>query len=78
VENAVSKTVNLTANATAATVRATFVAAHRRGCTGVTIYREGSQAGQVLQVLGRCLRCVGEEALPPEHTSLPGGADASP
>jgi ribonucleoside-diphosphate reductase alpha chain len=52
VDNAVSKTVNLSERATPTDVRATFEMAYSHGCKGITVYRQGSRAAQVLSTLG--------------------------
>lgn len=48
-DNAVSKTINLSKNTSKATVSDIYMTAWKYGLKGITIYRDGSKANQVLQ-----------------------------
>ncbi|MDD4858586.1 MAG: adenosylcobalamin-dependent ribonucleoside-diphosphate reductase [Dehalococcoidales bacterium] len=63
VDNSVSKTVNLPAEATPEDIARIYTMAHQLKCKGITIYRYGSKKQQVLNLAGQ----TPKEAAEPAH-----------
>lgn len=50
IDNSISKTINMSNNATVGDIKSIYLMAWEEGCKGITIYRDGCRAGQALSV----------------------------
>jgi ribonucleoside-diphosphate reductase alpha chain len=71
VDNGVSKTINLPESAPREVIRDAFRLAWTLGCKGITVYRQGTRAGQVLGPaeadVAQCPECASAPAAPVER-----------
>ena len=69
-DNAVSKTVNLRADAKPSDVDTVFRMAFELGCKGVTVYRDGSREGQTLSAADELALAPHAHPRPRPHTTV--------
>jgi ribonucleoside-diphosphate reductase alpha chain len=70
-DNGVSKTINLPNSATIDDIRKAYLMAWETGCSGITVYRDGSKAVQVLNVSSTLNKKSEEPAVLTQESSVP-------
>lgn len=68
VDNAISKTINFASDATVDDVATAYIKAYEQGCKGITVYRDGSREGQVLEKADKVKKDKGNKRPRPEWT----------
>ena len=73
-DNAVSKTINFPHDATVLDINNAYLLAYKSGCKGITVYRDGSRDGQVLDIKDTAkIKTKHEKLVPRERPDITTG-----